>query len=144
MAMGRASTFGGGIRSKPGLVPITDPLSGQLEFLASEYYTVKRSGATLLCSTIAVDGDGNQIVKSGTVLSVLTGGADVGKYVPYVAAGANGAGAPVGFLFAGDINVRDMDWCLIGVMLSGSVIAARCTGLDQAAKDALANHFIFQ
>lgn len=140
--MVRQSTFGGGIRA--GMVEITDPLSGQIEFLASENYTVKRSGATLLSSAVTANGNGDRIIKAGTVLAKLTGGADIGKYVPYVNAGANGAGTPVGFLFAGDMNVRDSDQYLIGVLIDGSVIEARCTGLDAGAKTALAAHFLFQ
>lgn len=144
MVTNRASTFGGGIRSKPGLVEITDPLSGQLAFLAGENYTVKRSGATLLCTGIAADVNGDKIVKAGTVLGKLTSGPDIGKYVPYADAGANGSDTAVGFLFAGDINVRDADWVLIGVMITGSVIAARCTGLTASARTDLAAHFTFQ
>lgn len=144
MVTGRRSTFGGGIRTKPGLVGITDPLSGQIEFLASENYTVKRSGATLLATGIAADGNGDKIVRAGTVLAKLTAGANIGMYVPYADAGADGADTAVGFLFAGDINVRDMDWCAIGVLITGSVIAARCTGLTAAARADLAAHFTFQ
>lgn len=144
MVTGRNSTFGGGIRSKPGLVKITDPLSGQLEYLASEDFTVKRSGITLLASAFAADGAGNRIVRQGTVLAVLTGTADVGKYVPYADAGANGAGTAAGFLHAGDLNLRDMEWCLAGLCITGSVIAARCTGLTATARTQLAPHFTFQ
>jgi hypothetical protein len=144
MVTGRRSTFGGGIRTKPGLVGITDPLSGQIEFLASEQFTVKRSGATLLASAIAADGDGNKIVKAGTVLAKLTAGPNIGMYTIYSDAGVDGAGTAVGFLHAGDINVRDMDWCGIGVTITGSVIEARCTGLTAAAKADLAAHFTFQ
>jgi hypothetical protein len=144
MVMGRRSTFGGGIRTKPGLVGITDPLSGQLEYLASENYTVKRSGATLYCVDIPADGDGNKIVKAGTVLAVRNAGAQVGMYGLYADAGLEGLDTAVGFLFAGDINVRDMEWCAIGVQITGSVIAARCTGLTAAARADLEKHFTFQ
>lgn len=144
MVTGRASTFGGGIRTKPGLVKITDPLSGQLEFLASENYEVKRSGCTLYTGGIAADADGNKIVTAGTTLAKLTAGANVGMYVPYADAGADGADTAVGFLFAGDINGRDAEFLAIGLMIGGSVIAARCAGLTAAAKADLAAHFTFQ
>jgi|ERR1044071_9669120 hypothetical protein len=144
MVTGRASTFGGGIRTKPGLVNITDPLGAQIEFLASENYTVKRSGATLLATGIAADVNGNKIVKAGTVLGKKTSGPNVGMYVPYADDATEGADTAVGFLFAGDMNVRDGDWFAIGVMITGSVIAARCTGLTTAARADLAAHFTFQ
>lgn len=140
----RQSTFGGGIRTSPGLVKITDPLSGQLEFLASEDYQVKRSGCTLYCGDLVADGDGNKIVRAGTVLGKLTGGAHVGMYVPYADAGADGSDTAVGFLLSGDINARDALTMAIGLMIGGSVIAARCVGLTAAAKVDLAAHFTFQ
>lgn len=144
MVTGRRSTFGGGIRTSPGLVHITDPLSGQIEFLASENYEVKRSGCTLYCGDIVADGDGNKIVTAGTVLGVRTSGAHVGMYGIYADAGAEGLDTAAGFLFAGDINARDAEFLAIGLLIGGSVIAARCAGLTAAAKADLAAHFTFQ
>lgn len=144
MVTGRQSTFGGGIRTKPGLVRITDPLSGQLEFLASEDYQVKRSGCTLYCGDIVADDDGNKIVTAGTVLGKYTSGAHVGMYGIYGDAGATGLDTATGLLFSGDINARDAELLAIGLMIGGSVTAARCAGLTAAAKLDLEKHFTFQ
>lgn len=136
------STFGGGTRF--GLVTITDPLGAQIEYLASERYRVKRGGITIAADLIAADGAGNKILKAGTVMAKLTGGPRVGKYVPYVNAGANGAGTAVGLLFAGDMNVKDGPTYTAGLLIEGSVLEARVTGIDATSKAALLNYIQFQ
>lgn len=137
----QSTSFGGGYR--PGLVTITDPVSSHAEFLASQNYTVKRAGITLAAAAWTADSNGDKIVKGGTVLALATGGTHVGKYVPYVNAGANGAGTPAGLLFAGDLNLRYGD-LTASLLIDGSVMEARLTGLDSGAKTALAPHFTFQ
>jgi hypothetical protein len=141
MAERVTSTFGGGFSA--GLRTITDPGITHLEFLASEKYGVKKSGITLDSTAVTAAGDGTKIVKGGTVLAKLTGGAQVGKYVPYANGGANGAGTPVGFLFTPGVDLQYGD--VVGsLMIWGSVLEARVTGMDAAAKTALAPHFTFQ
>jgi hypothetical protein len=135
------TSFGGGYR--PGLVTITDPTTGQVEWLASENYIVKRAGITLSAAGVDADENGRKIVKGGTVLAKLTGTADVGKYVPYDPDGTNGADAPAGFLFPSDVNLQFGD-LTVGLLIMGSVMEARCTGLDADAKTALENHFTYQ
>lgn len=123
------STFGGGYR--PGLQTITDPLGAQVEFLASEHYMVKQSGVTLDSAAVTADGNGNKIVKAGTVLFRH---AATGKYGPAIQAGATGADAEAkGLLFAGDVNLRYGD-LVVGLLIHGSVKEARVTGLTAALK----------
>lgn len=127
------STFGGGFR--PGVVKITDPTLTVVDFLASEKYQVKPSGITLDSTAVTAGANGLKEVKGGTVLAKLTGGAQVGKYVPYVAAGANGAGTAVGLAFV-SYNLQYGD--IVGSLLvQASVYEARVTGMDAAAKTAL-------
>jgi hypothetical protein len=127
------STFGGGFRG--GLVKVTDPSLTVIDFLASEKYQVKPSGITLDATGVAAAGDGTKIVKGGTVLAKLTGGAQVGKYVPYAAAGANGAATAVGLAFT-DYNLQWGD-IVASLLVQASAYEARVFGMDAAAKTAL-------
>lgn len=142
------STFGGGYR--PGLVTITDPLSGQIEYLASERYRVKRAGMTIAAALIEADDDGNKIIHSGDVMVLLTAGDYVGMYLPYDAdatgdaAGAATAANAKGHLFAGDMNVRHADTYTAGLLIEGSVLEARIQNLDAATKTALQNFIQYQ
>ena len=127
---------GGGFTA--GITTTRDPLSGSVEFLASQNYTVKRAGITLDSAAVTADEDGNKIVKGGTVLYLNE---STGKYAPSAAEGALGdAAAPKGLLFAGDVNLADGD-TVAGLLIAGSVIEARCTGVTDTA--ALPN-IIFQ
>ena len=127
---------GGGFTA--GLTTNRDPLSGSVEFLASQNYTVKRAGITLDASAVTADEDGNKIVKGGTVLYLNDSS---GKYAPSAAEGATGdAAAPKGLLFAGDVNLADGD-VVAGLLVQGSVIEARCTGVTDTAA---LPHIVFQ
>lgn len=66
----------------PGLRTVSDGVTAEASFLASEHGVVKRSGVTLASSLVSADGDGNKIVKAGTVLGKVT---STGKYAPYAA-----------------------------------------------------------
>jgi len=130
---------GGGFTA--GLTTQRDPLSGSVEFLASQNYTVKRSGITLDASAVTADADGNKIVRGGTVLYLNS---STGKYAPTPAEGATGdVAAPKGLLFAGDINLADGD-TVAGLLIQGSVVEARCTGVTAEVKAALGDRIIFQ
>ena len=129
---------GGGFTA--GLTTTSDPLSGSVEFLASQHYQVKRGGITVDASVISADAEGNKVIKGGTVMGKVTAN---GKYAPYASGATDGTETPVGILFAGDINVRDGD-TVAGLLLHGSVIEARCTGVTAAAKTALGSRIIFQ
>lgn len=56
---------------------------------------------------------------------------------------ADGRETGVGFLFPGDINVEFGD-AVVGVLLHGSVLEARCTGVDAAFKADVAGRISFQ
>jgi hypothetical protein len=115
-----------------------DVITDEAEFLASEFFTVKRGGATFDHTTVDANGDGDRILRKGTVVAAL----DTGKYGLYDNGGSGGAEIAVGFSMESH-NVRDGD-AILGVVISGSVIADRCSGLDANAKTDLANHFTFQ
>lgn len=65
----------------PGLTTEPVNLGPSFDFLASEHYSVKRSGITLDSTLVPADADGNKIVKGGTVLGKVTA---TGKYGPYL------------------------------------------------------------
>lgn len=65
----------------PGLRTEPVDLGPSFDFLASEHYSVKRSGITLDAALVTADADGNKIVKGGTVLGKVTA---TGKYGPYL------------------------------------------------------------
>jgi hypothetical protein len=130
---------GGGFT--PGLKTTQDPLLSSVEFLASQDYTVKRSGITLAAAAVTADSDGNKIVKGGTVLYKH---AATGKYGPAIQAGATGVDAEAkGLLFPGDVNLADGD-VITGMLIRGSVLEARCTGVTAAVKTALGDRIIWQ
>jgi len=64
----------------PALVTVSDGVTAEAAFLASEHAMVKRSGITLGSSLVSADGDGNKIVKAGQILGKVTA---TGKYGPY-------------------------------------------------------------
>lgn len=64
----------------PGLRTISDGVTAEASFLASEHQMVKRSGITLAAALVSADGNGDKIVKAGTVLGKVTA---TGKYGPY-------------------------------------------------------------
>ncbi|MDL5159412.1 head decoration protein [Actinomycetospora termitidis] len=115
-------------------------LGYQVDFLASERYTVKQGGITIDPATVSANSDGKKVVKGGTVMGKITA---TGKYGPYASGASDGRQAAVGVLFAGDIRVDGGD-TVAGLMIQGSVKEARLTGLDATAKTALTPRFIFQ
>lgn len=122
-------------------------ISGQASFLASERIGVKRGGITLAAAAVTADGNGDKILKAGTFVTPLTGGASVGKYAPYASGGANGAGAPSadvsGYLLEA-VNLRDGD-VICGVLITGSVLSARVTpAVDATIRTAVAGRIQFQ
>jgi hypothetical protein len=133
-----APQFGGGY--SPGLRRSSLDIDPSVDWLASEHYQVKRAGATFDYTTVTADADGRRIVKGGTALAKITA---TGKYAPYDDALTNGREVGIGFLFPGDINVQFGD-IIIGVLLHGSVLEARCTGVDAAFKADVAGRISFQ
>lgn len=117
----------------------TSYLADEAEFLASEYYTVKRIGVTLDSSLVGADVNGDKILAKGTVLSRVDA---TGRYAPYVNGGAGGRGTPKGFLIEA-VNLKAGN-AVTGMIISGSVLGVRCSGLDTAAETTLNGQFTFQ
>lgn len=127
---------------RPSLRTTSDGVTREASFLASEHMMVKRIGVTLDSGAFgAADGDGNIVVKAGTVLGAITAS---GKYGPYDAAvdPADGTETAVGFLLE-TVNLRHGD-VVTGLMLHGSVLRARVTGLDAGAEADMAGRIVFQ
>lgn len=115
-------------------------LTDEVEFLASEHFTVKRVGITLDASLVGPDANGDKILKKGTVLGRVT---STGRYGPYdTADNSTGRGVAKGFLIE-SVNLKYGN-AVTGMVISGSVIAQRCSGLDSAAETDLAGPFTFQ
>lgn len=126
----------------PKLVETTDPLSGQINVLASQHMMVKSVGVTLDAALWTADAKGNKIAANGHLVAKVTA---TGKYGPYKPGASNGQEDPdtVGIIFNGGVNMKDGD-VITGILLHGSVLEARLSGLDAAAKTALKHRIIFQ
>lgn len=114
-------------------VPVVD-----VEFLASAKNQVTK-GVTLDASTFTADGNGNKIVKAGTVLGKITAS---GLYGPYADAAVDGR-TLAELILLNTINVRDGN-AAVAALSQGVVLEARLTGLDANAKTDLTNRFEFR
>lgn len=108
-------------------------------FLASEHGMYKRQGITLDASVVGADADGNKFLKAGTVLGKITSN---GKYGPYDNGAGDGRDTAVGFLLE-TVNLKDGD-AVTGMLIHGSVIEARTSGIDASGKADLAGAILFQ
>lgn len=127
----------------PNLVTTTDPLSGQINVLASQHMAVKAVGVTVDAATVTADSKGHKYLLNGTILSKIDAS---GKYGPYDAAATDGRqsiGDTDGIIIHGGIDLKDGD-VITGILLHGSVLEARILNLDAAAKAALSPRIIFQ
>jgi hypothetical protein len=126
----------------PKLVTTTDPLSGQINVLASEHMMVKSVGVTLDAALWSADANGDKLVKNGHIVAKVV---ETGKYGPYLPGASNGQqdAETAGIVFHGGANLKDGD-TLIGILMHGSVLEARVSGLDSAAATALKKRIIFQ
>lgn len=125
---------------RPSLRTTSEDVTSEGSFLASEHILAKRVGITVDASTVGVDADGNKILRAGTVLAKVTSS---GKYRAYNnSLGATVGGTAEGFLFE-SINLRYGD-VVAGLLLHGSVLDARCSGLDASARTDLAGRIVFQ
>lgn len=104
-------------------------VSGEAEFLASENFVTKRVGVTIDSDTVTEDADGHKIINKGTVLGRIS---STGLYGPYDNAASDGREEAKGFLVEG-VDVRWGD-VTAGMVISGSVVADRCSGLDASGK----------
>lgn len=114
-------------------------LTEEVEFLASEHYTVKRIGVTLDASLVGADANGDKVLKKGTTLGRVTA---TGRYGAYSNAAGDGREVAKGFLME-SVNLKHGN-AVTGMVLSGSVIAVRCSGLDAAGQADLVGQFTFQ
>lgn len=124
----------------PSLRSEDDSLGYEAAFLASEHSMKKRGGITVDASTVGADADGNKILRAGTVMAKVD---STGKYRAYdngLAADAGGVAS--GFLLE-SINLRDGD-VICGLLIHGSVLSARTSGLDSNARTDLAGRIVFQ
>lgn len=126
----------------PGLKRTKDPLSGSINVLASQHMMVKSVGITLDSALFPADADGNKLVLNGRLVGKVTA---TGKYGPYAGTATDGRENldNVGIIFNGGVNLRDGD-VITGILLHGSVLEARVSGLTGAARTALRNRIIFQ
>lgn len=114
-------------------------ISPGFHFLASEHGMVVRGGVTVDAATVGADADGNKLLQAGTVMAEVTAS---GKFAAYDNALADGRENAVGFLVE-EVNVKDGD-VITSILLHGSVIESRTSGVDAAAKTDLAGAIIFQ
>ena len=114
-------------------------VSPGFHFLAFEHGMVVRGGVTVLESTVGVDADGEKLLLAGTVMAEITAS---GKFAAYDDALSDGREDAVGFLVE-EINVKDGD-VITSILLHGSVIEARTSGADAAAKTDFGGAIIFQ
>jgi hypothetical protein len=127
----------------PNLVETQDPLSGQINILASQHgLMVKRGGVTLDSTKWTADANGNKLALNGHLISKITA---TEKYGPYDPTKSNGQENPdeILIIFNGGVNLKNGD-VITGALLGGSVLEARLSGLDSAARTALKTRIIFQ
>lgn len=123
----------------PKLKRTGDLAASSVSFLASEHAMYKRDGITVDAATVGASLDGNKILVAGTVMGKITAS---GKYAAYSNGLSNGREVADGFLPEA-INLKDGD-VICGLLIHGSVIASRTSGLDAPARVDLAGRIIFQ
>ena len=124
----------------PGLRSTSDGVTAEAAFLASEHKMAKRGGITVDASTVGADADGNKILRAGTVMAKIDSS---GKYRAYLdSENANAGGVASGFQLE-SINLKDGD-VITALLIHGSVLSARTSGLDANARTDLAGRFVFQ
>ena len=125
----------------PALKTVSDAVTAEASVLASEHGMVKRVGVTIDSTTVgAVDSLGNKPMKAGTIVAKITAS---GKFAAYSNALSDGRETAVGILTE-SINLKDGDVITVSVLLHGSVLEARISGLDSGARTDLAGRIIFQ
>lgn len=108
-------------------------------FLASEHGMYKRAGCTFDASTVGVDANGDKFLVAGTVVGQITAS---GKWGAYDNGAGDGREVAKGFLLE-TMNLKDGDM-IAGVLIHGSVLEARVSGLDANAMTDLAGAILFQ
>jgi hypothetical protein len=126
---------------QPGLTRVSLGISADYNFLASEHLLAVRGGVTIDQATVGgVDSNGNRILQAGTLLGEITA---TGKYGPYDDGASDGRETAKGFLVEA-VNFKDNVDIISAIMLHGSVIESRTSGVDANAKTDLAGAIIFQ
>jgi hypothetical protein len=124
----------------PGLQRTSEEWAREPAFIASEHMMKKRGGITVDATTVGADADGDKVLSAGTVMALVD---STGKYRAYDnGENADAGGTAAGFLLE-SINLKDGD-VICGIMLHGSVLAARTSGLDSNARTDLAGRIVFQ
>lgn len=114
-------------------------VGSEFEFLASEHGLYKRAGATFDEAVVGVDANGDKLLAKGTCVGKVTATA---KWGPYDNQASDGREVAAGFLLE-QINLRDGD-VIAGVIIHGSVLEARVSGVDASGKIDLAGAILFQ
>jgi len=123
---------------KPGLKTTSLGVNADLAFLASEHMIQLRAGITLDSSVPGVDANGDKLYAAGFAIGKITAS---GKYAAYDDGASDGTEDFKGFLLE-DVNMKDGD-VLTGLITHGSVIVARTSGLDAAARVDAAGSFTY-
>jgi hypothetical protein len=134
------TTHVGGGGFVPALKKVSQGVTAETAFLASEKFTMRRAGITVDASVVTADADGNKIVKRGTLMNKITAN---GKWGPYSSGASNGqqtVGDDSGYLLE-SINLRDGD-VICGLMVQGAVLKARVTPSSTFA--ALQGRIVFE
>ena len=108
-------------------------------FLASEHSMFKRAGITVDESTVGADADGLKLLHAGTLMGEI---AATGKFGAYSNGASDGRQTAVGFLLD-TIDLTNGD-VVTTLLIHGSVIESRTSGVDSSGKADLAGAIIFQ
>lgn len=127
---------------RPSLLTSSLGVSAEAAFIASEHLMGKRVGVTLDSTVVGADANGDKILTAGTVLQKITA---TGKYGPYNATEDDGRELITGDLafLRETVNLRNGDEA-VGVLLHGSVIEARTSGVTSSVKTSLSGRIVFQ
>ncbi len=123
----------------PGLVEKSLGVNEDWSFLASENWLSKRSGATFDATEVAADGNGDKLVLAGTAVAIVTANS---KWAPYDDGNADGTEVGQGVIMH-DVNLKDGD-VIAAILLGGSIIEARATGVDAAFKVDVGDRIVWQ
>jgi hypothetical protein len=116
---------------------VASTLTNESTFLAGDQY--RAWTVTLDASTFTADGNGDKLVKAGTVLGKVTAS---GLYGKYDNTKANGQETAV-CIALNSINLKNGN-AAIAAVFEGAVYESRLTGIDAAGKTELATKFHFR
>lgn len=114
-------------------------IASEFEFLASAHGMFKRAGVTLDSTLVGFDAELHKYLPKGCCMAQVTSG---GKWGPYSNAASDGREVARGFLLE-KVDLKDGD-VIAGIIIHGSVLEARVSGLDAGGKVDLAGAFLFQ